>query len=236
VIYKSREDYLRGVSSVIGPLARQTTGAYVMTSNRMFMYDAFGGRTGVLLNAANTRNSPSAIEARTELYEENVSNIVHEAIHQVAFNTGFHNRMAAGNPLWLVEGMAMFFETPDTSARNGWKGVGNVNKKHLDHLRKIWSQLPMGCLDRLVADDTDLREPATMRDSYALAWALTYYLARSKAKGYAQYIRTINDRPLMTPYPPEERLRDFRAAFGKDPAGLELDFRRNISRMLSETP
>ena len=46
--------------------------------------------------------------------------VIHEATHQIAFNCGLHTRYA-DNPLWLTEGMALYFETPDLRSRSGWR-------------------------------------------------------------------------------------------------------------------
>ncbi len=45
-----------------------------------------------------------------------VSTIVHEATHQIAFNSGLHQRLS-DCPKWFSEGIAMYFETPDLDAR-----------------------------------------------------------------------------------------------------------------------
>jgi hypothetical protein len=55
----------------------------------------------------------------------------------MAFNCRMHRRLAPV-PVWISEGVATFFETPDPGGR-GWKRIGGVNR--LD-------QQPQGCAFR----------------------------------------------------------------------------------------
>ena len=45
-----------------------------------------------------------------------MATIVHEATHQIAFNCGMQQRYA-DIPLWLCEGMAVYFEAPDLASK-----------------------------------------------------------------------------------------------------------------------
>lgn len=229
IVLGSREEYVKLVSKEMGPLASSTAGVYMPSNNRMYMYDATGG------DRPEYKRSPAQEEQlagfATLLREQNISTVIHEGIHQIAFNSGFHNRHAR-NPIWLVEGMAMFFETPDLSSKRGWSGVGNVNRERLERFSQTFPRRTKDTLTRLLLDDGLFRDPNTAHDAYAEAWALTYYLCKSKTRSYVKYLRIINARPPMAPYTSEERLRDFKTAFGKSPEEIDMDFRRYMSRFV----
>ena len=64
-----------------------------------------------------------------------VATIIHEATHQLAFNRGLQARFA-DVPLWVSEGIALYFETPDLRNSRGWQTVGAVNRVRLDRFRQ----------------------------------------------------------------------------------------------------
>jgi hypothetical protein len=68
-------------------------------------------------------------------------------------------------------------------------------------------------------------------DFYAEAWALTFFLAETRPREYAQYLRRISDRDPLTSYTARERLADFQSAFGEDVGRLEVDMLRFIADM-----
>ncbi|HAC89334.1 MAG TPA: hypothetical protein DCF63_01700, partial [Planctomycetaceae bacterium] len=125
VVFSDKQSYLMHAKRDIGDSASSMIGYYNMNTNRMFMYDL----TGVdgLVPASQKVTSQAVINqilSRPEA-ERTVATIVHEAVHQLAFNSGLQVRLA-DNPLWLSEGLAMFFEAPDLQSPQGWK-IGNVN-------------------------------------------------------------------------------------------------------------
>lgn len=228
IIYASRAEYVAGVQSDLGPdLASATSGVYLPMSNRMYMYNAFGGNVADLLRESALVNQVGAVRAARALGEQNVSTLIHESIHQIAYNTGFHNRHVR-NPLWLVEGMAMYFEAPDSDAKDGWKGAGGLNRIRMEDFLKNWPKRPTTTLTRLITDDAFLRDSATAEGAYAEAWAFTYFAAKTKTQSYVKLIKRVNARKPLVPYTPEERLDDFRDAFGKAPDELDIDFRRYV--------
>jgi hypothetical protein len=68
-------------------------------------------------------------------------------------------------------------------------------------------------------------------DAYAQAWALSFYLIETRSSKYAGYLKNIASRDPLKAYPKEERLSDFKNAFGSDLNMLEADFLRFISRL-----
>ena len=86
-----------------------------------------------------------------------VATIIHEATHQIAFNCGLQTRFA-DIPLWVSEGIAVYFETPDLTNSKGWKEIGAVNRPRLDRFREYLTRRPADSLSTLISDDTRLRD------------------------------------------------------------------------------
>ena len=144
----------------------------------------------------------------------NVSTVVHEATHQIAFNSGLHTRYA-DNPRWLTEGMAMYFESPDLRSPKGWNTVGKVNPFRIKRFRDFLSKRRNArSLRTLISYDSRLTDDKTAVDSYSEAWALTYYLMKKRRKDYEKYLATIAAKPRLIFKGPEVRLKEFENAFG----------------------
>ncbi len=201
-------------------LGHDLTGAvgfYDVKTNRIAFYDLTaggGGDVGRQLQAA----------------ARQVATIVHEATHQIAFNSGLHTRLA-DNPLWLTEGMAMYFETPDLKSEKGWKTVGAVNDLRLPALRQAVASQGAGSLEKLIASDELFNNAETQPAAYALAWGLSYHLIRTRGKDYVRYLQTIRAKPQLNWDDPATRLADFKAAFGNDLTILERDWLRSMQRL-----
>jgi hypothetical protein len=141
-----------------------------------------------------------------------------------------HTRYA-DNPLWLVEGMAMYFETPDLSSRAGWKNVGVVNDlRHRRFLDYLANRRPARSLETLVQSDERLVAPDASGDTYAEAWALSYFLIKTRKDQYVKYLERIAARPRLIFDGPEARLAAFQEAFGADLAQLDAEFVRYMKR------
>jgi len=116
-----------------GEQAQLSHGYYSMRTNHMVLYDLTADSSG------KPARTPAEMRGRLENAAFNVATVVHEATHQIAFNCGMHTRFA-DNPLWLTEGMAMFFETPDLRSRAGWRTIGKVNWKRSGQFRDFLRQ------------------------------------------------------------------------------------------------
>lgn len=197
-------------------------GYYSTLTNRMVMYDLTGGQT--------PRN---IVELNRRLLGQiaNVTTIVHEATHQVAFNTGMHTRLAP-NPFWLVEGMAMFFETPDLKSRNGWRTVGALNTSRLrDYKEYLRLRHKPGSLRDMIASDEKFHDAETALDAYSEAWALTYYLIWTQRDDYARYLHAISQKEMLSEQSAEERVAEFEEHFGEI-AEVERSMVRYLSRKI----
>ncbi|MEW6357032.1 MAG: DUF1570 domain-containing protein [Planctomycetota bacterium] len=147
--------------------------------------------------------------------DQNVSVTVHEATHQLTFELGLLNP-SAQNPVWVVEGIAMYFEVAN---EGHWYGAGRLNKERLDVYRRV-SNLPP--INAVLVNDNCFRvgRQNNILAGYAVAWALTYYLLEEHPAAFVKYLQVLRQRPDNAPYPPEARVKDFISCFGEDLNGL----------------
>ena len=224
IILKDKTRFAEYALTNAGPSAVDALGYYSKLSNRVVMYD-------LTANAGGTQpQNPIALNRQLAAQIMNVSTIVHEATHQIAFNCGMHARLA-DNPFWLVEGMAMFFETPDLKNANGWRTVGQVNGMRLRDFKEYATQRRRPtALHTMLTEDGGFQVATTALDNYAEAWALNYYLIKTRRADYIEYLQALQAKlPLMTD-DPQTRLEEFEAAFGP-PAQVEREMMRYLSRL-----
>ena len=79
-----------------------------------------------------------------------------------------------------------------------------------------------------VAND-DLYSSATL-DAYSEGWALTFFLAETRHASYGRYLKLIVQRNPLKHYTADERVADFRKAFG-DVNRLEVEFLRFFEKL-----
>jgi hypothetical protein len=239
----SRDDLPSGTGSIIG--------YYSLRSNRINMFDLTGmeavreaatsrqetGRSdyvqarGRQVVGSNRRGSMREINqmlsqpAAVPL----VATIVHEATHQIAFNCGLQTRYA-DIPLWLCEGMAVYFEAPDLASKSDWRGIGRVNYPRLEKFRENLSSWHEGSLEEMLRDGRRFRDPRTAVDAYADAWALNYYLIKYEPKAYTAYLKVLAAKRPLIDDDPQTRLTEFREHFG-DLHRVERNFLKQMSRV-----
>jgi hypothetical protein len=158
-----------------------------------------------------------------------VATIIHEATHQVEFNCGLHARYA-DIPLWVSEGIAIYFETPDLKSSKGWRTIGSVNRVRLLEFKAYLRNRPADSLKTLLSTDDRFRNARTAPQSYAEAWALNYFLIRKRWDQYQAYLQTLAKKGPLRYDDPEERLALFRQHFG-DLEDLEKEFLRYTQQL-----
>lgn len=220
-------------------------GYYQPNSNRVALFDQAGSVPAKRSNGSGSRNyrlETSTVKTETDLQTrlrnfdrgaidaDLEGTIIHEATHQVAFNTGLHARIGE-NPRWVVEGLAMAFESPGNRSNSSrGSAMSRANKE-----RFVWFQNYLqkrrksGYLKLFVSSD-DVFGKNTL-DAYSEAWALTFFLLETRSSQYAKYLKKISERPAMKPYLPEQRADDFIEAFSSDWKMLEADYLRFITRL-----
>jgi hypothetical protein len=228
VIHASQNDYQAASTGDLGSSSGSVIGYYNQLTNRVRMYDLTGSeqlrggdRRGSRKEINQMLSQPAAVPL--------VSTIVHEATHQIAFNCGLQQRLS-DLPLWLCEGMAVYFEAPDLTSIRGWQGIGRVNYPRLEVFHQNLRRWRKGDLAKLVADDTILRDPRTAGAAYSDAWALNYYLLRYHPEEFTKYVQHLAGKPPMIDTRPRQRREEFRQHFG-DIGELESDFLQRMSRL-----
>jgi Protein of unknown function (DUF1570) len=226
LVFDSKALYVQHARAELGDTTSTIIGYYSLQSNRMTMYDLSGveelGGGGDRRSAARINQVLSQPGA-----ERTVATIVHEATHQLAFNSGLQVRFA-DIPFWVSEGIAIYFETPDLESTKGWRSIGGVNRVNLNNFRKYQQERPAGSLELLLVGDKRFRDPATATDAYAEAWALNYFLLRSPTRGeaYVKYLKALAEQTPLVDVEPADRIKQFKQFFGEDLSALEADFLR----------
>jgi hypothetical protein len=98
-------------------------------------------------------------------------------------------------------------------------------------LERFLASHPAGSLEKIVLGDDPFRKPDEALDAYSRAWALTFFLAQTRKAAFVGYMRTISRKEPLTDDSPEERLSDFRNAFGTTPAELEEPLLKYMARL-----
>ena len=230
LVFANQKSYAQYAKPELGDAVGNVIGYYSFASNRIVMYDLTGrqalkregSRRGSLRDISELLSVPAA--------EPLVATIVHEATHQISFNCGLQTR-EVDNPLWLSEGLAEFFETPDLSSSRSWGGVGKVNYSRWDRFRENYNAGRVFALEEMIADDQLFRDPKTAVDGYAQTWAWNYFLILTQPKQYVAYLKTIAAKPLLKQDDRRQRIADFKQHFGDDLSKLEAKFHRFMSRL-----
>ena len=230
VIFADRQRYEAFAARDLGTAADRVVGYYNLMTNRVTTFDLTG--SAGLPRPAGQAAARAGLEILSSPEASGmVATLVHEATHQMAFNGGLHQRLAPV-PLWLSEGVATYFETPDLASDRGWKGIGNVNTTRLE---RFLANQRAGTLEQIVLGDEPFRRPDEALDAYARAWALTFFLTQTRKAAFVGYLRTISRKEPLTDDSEEERLDDFKTAFGASPSDLEEPLLRYMTRLRTGT-
>jgi hypothetical protein len=229
IVFKDKGSYATYSQRELGEAAGSIVGYYSLATNRVVTFNLTGidarFRTRRLTSGAQIDQILSSPEGA-----HTVATIVHEATHQLAFNCGLHHRWG-DVPMWVSEGIAVYFETPDLDSSKGWRSIGAINRGRLIQFRNYLARRPADSLATLVADDSRFRTADTALNAYAETWALNHYLLGSRSEQYVEYLQKIANRPPLAKDTPEERLQLFRSAFGADLKGLDEAFVRQTLRL-----
>ncbi len=198
LVLADRDDFLKHAGAEVGETANVVIGYYHLSSNRM-----------------TTFNMPNL--------ERNVATIIHEATHQLAYNCGLQVRFA-DNPMWVSEGLAMFFESPDFKSASRWRGIGRVNQINLHRWRNYFPRRPSDSLQSLIAADDRFQSSDTASDAYGESWALTYFLLRARREEYVEYLKKLSEGKLAAELTRRERVEMFEEVFGQTLDEIDREF------------
>ena len=199
---------LYGPAAMLVHSREESKGYYPIRMNRIALYDLTAGKE-------KRARSVAEIKRRTAASAFNMATIVHEATHQIAFNSGLHLRFA-DNPLWLAEGMAMYFEAPDRTADT----ISKRSATQSSAVRSV-SRLhppPAECdsLATLVSRTDRFTDSLKAADAYAEAWASPGSSPRKRPQEYVAYLKQFSKKPPLIWDEPATRLADFKSAFGEN--------------------
>lgn len=204
----------RGISA-----DRTLKGFYHPWTNKILMFEEQG-------HSEEASANKSASEAT-------ISTLIHEGIHQLAFNQGLHSRVGR-NPRWVVEGLANMMEV-NIDVHRSQKFTGSrINVERLSWFKNYLSKSRKEAIAEFIVEDEAYFRVNPL-NANSQAWALTFYLAEEHPSAYAKYLKTVAERdPLLAEYSAKERIIDFQKAFGNDLAWLEVRFLRYIDRLSTE--
>ncbi|MDZ4851456.1 MAG: DUF1570 domain-containing protein [Pirellulaceae bacterium] len=230
VVFENRDNYVKYAKGEDVLNAESMIGYYNLLSNRIAGYDLTGVEgmipKGKSVNTAELINHILAQRSAERL----VATVVHEAVHQLSYNSGLQTRLC-DNPIAISEGLAMFFESPDLSNATGWGGIGKINGFNYDVFRKSFNSRQSNSLLKLLQDDSRFQDSSSATAAYGESWALTYFLLKTRSKEYAAYMTELSRRPPLEPTDPKRRIADFQKFFGQDLEKLDREFVKYMSRL-----
>ncbi len=219
IIFGSKAQYGQYVTRELG--AGQTMVAYYnLQTNRVTMYDL----------TADRRNPNQALDDRKiDQILQNpavipmVATIIHEGTHQLIFNRGMQTRFAE-TPLWLNEGLAIYFETPNLKSARGWRVPGLVNRGRLRNFIQYYPKREKDALKKMIESDDRLRDPETALDGYAEAWAFNHFLLNKRSEEYVNYLKFMSTKKALITDEPATRVAEFKRFLGDDLGVLDKAF------------
>jgi hypothetical protein len=158
--------------------------------------------------------------------KQSISTIAHEGVHQILHNIGVQQRLSSW-PMWISEGLPEYFAPTQTDKGVRWKGVGLMNDLRQHTLQQMLKEKrTSGTAGKLIenvvqTDDLDA-------DGYAVAWAMTHYLAKQRQEEFFDYLREVS---RMQPLEEEkDSLPMFQRHFGRDLAELETSMLKHLAK------
>ena len=221
IIFADKLQYDHYLTKELGDPPGPLVAYYNLLNNRVVMYDLTGGQRAPGANPGDGRriaevlSNPRAIPM--------VATVIHEGTHQLMFNMGMQTRFS-DTPLWMNEGLAMYFETPDLSNPRGWRAIGQINPMRIGRFRQLIPTRGSDSLERMLSTDARFRDPSSSLDAYAEAWAFNYFLLNQYPKEYVNFLKHMAQKPRLQYDPPETRLAEFLQFFKQDLPTLDREF------------
>ena len=237
IICKDKETWHHYAGREVGNAVDSIDGYYNLITNRIATYDL----------TANPQTSGKASKSRN-ISEINrllsqpqagqlVATVIHEATHQIAFNCGIQQRLS-DIPIWLNEGMAMYFETPDLRSKKGWRGMGEINMNRLVQFRNYLQRRPGDSLYSMIAngkrmqgrsEDKRFGGQQGILDAYSEAWAVTYFLLTYQQDDFIKYLKFLSEKKPGRAESEEQKIEDFEKFFG-DLESLDKKFTQRMQK------
>ncbi|MDO4585271.1 MAG: DUF1570 domain-containing protein [Planctomycetia bacterium] len=230
IVFSHPREYREYAREEVGEVGDTIIGYYSYKTNRIVCSDLSGQETyGTQRPATMTMGAITReILSRPQAVKQ-VATIIHEATHQIAYNRGLCARYG-DVPLWFNEGIAMYFEAPDIRSDKGWRAIGKINPLRYSTFMDSLSNYSPGFLRKMLTDDDVFRRSETSGEAYAQAWALTWFLLKTRQKDYIRYAQQFSEKKMLVWDSPEKRLMDVERIFGSVEK-LESDFVRYMRKM-----
>ena len=210
---------------IVVVLGSRTEFDRALVGQALFKKDVFG----FYARPSNRVTTFVSNDPRLQRQVERVANltVIHEAIHQIAFNTGVHNRLCKV-PRWTSEGFAMLFESSGFRRDSPKDDITDrVNRRRLQTLKKSFvTGRATGQLENIIRNDRVFVSNPEM--AYGLACGLSFYLAEKEKDKYLDFVIKDSSQNEFGNYTPSERMKLFLETFKTDPKTLEKRLQKFI--------
>ena len=214
IIFADSKEYVRFCKDDLGDAGAAIIGYYSMQSNRVNLFDLTGADD---MNQHASKRVSDAAKIRNLLAQPDaarmVATIVHEATHQLAYNSGMQVRYA-DMPRWLSEGIAMYFETPNLKSSSGWGSLGKDNPARLRLIKQRLPRRNPEAIKMMITDDALFTNLEVAEEAYAEAWGLTWLLIKRNPKKFVEYLNIMSQKTPFVWDSSEERMEEFEKCFG----------------------
>ncbi|MCL2622174.1 MAG: DUF1570 domain-containing protein [Planctomycetaceae bacterium] len=223
VIFADYGNFVRCTRDEVGPAVTQISAYYNQQSNRIVFYDLTGREVNGGVRGSTSRRIREIL-SRPESAKA-VSTFVHEAVHQISYNCGMFQRYSAC-PIWVSEGIATLYETPDFNSVKAWSSDIKVNRDRLNRFyRYVTEREPREPMRQLVESDVSftLTNGTSLLDSYATCWVMLHFLNANHGDKLVEYLKIISEKQPFIQNDMKTRLDDFERVFGSDWSVLHRD-------------
>ncbi len=214
IVFDAKAAYVDFSEPELGDSVENIVGYYSLRTNQVTTFD-LTGQGKLRTSQGRPRNSTRINQILSQPQAApTVATIIHEATHQLSYNSGLQTRYA-DNPVWLSEGLAIYFETPDLRNSRGWRNIGKVNRPRLTTLQGDLEHRDSDALAQLITQDSRMRDAETATSAYAEAWGLCFYLSKKRSEEFSAYLNELSKMSALEATTSDQRLVTFRRHFGK---------------------
>jgi hypothetical protein len=182
---------------------------FTEVSEKLMKQKSFARGTSTSAEVSQHANAVELI-SRILKDEADIEIVSHEAIHQLAGNSGLMPRDRIASQ-WAHEGLAAYFET---SSSIGRAGVGAVNSSRLLDHRTVSRDPKRRGIAAIVSDRIFLeaRNQLEAVEAYGPAWALTHFMMQTRPQDMMAYYRKVH--ALSNTLSDQQRIQIFIDTFG----------------------
>lgn len=248
VLFFSREEDYRNHQDATAPELSSSAGFYSPLEDRMVVYnqmfsnradavreevraevDGMLSRAGTALERRRILDLQSAVEKRMRGHArmETLATLRHEGAHHLSYTYGAHSRIHTENA-WLVEGLAVYFESRETGA---------TPLSHLSTLIALRRENRVPPLAELLAvrkpEDFEMDLPSLeAHEAYALSWSFFHYGMRPENRpALLEYLRALQEPADIERLMSTRRIDLIAAALGTTAEALELQWRHHLAKL-----